>query len=173
MSDKSCRNPAQSLSLVQFSKESYGASFQDHLLEQYKLYVESAERVSDRRLSANNYLLTVNASIIALYGLFVSNSAYNYNRGNHWLALIPAVGILVSLVWYLVIDSYRRLNSLKFEIIHELEQYMPVALYCYEWEKAGRGCGKEYRPLTHLERWVPLVFVVFHGFLVILGLVGR
>jgi len=171
VSDKSCRNSAQSLSLVQFSKENYGASFQDHLLEQYKLYVESAERVSDRRLSANNYLLTVNASIIALYGLLVSSGTYN--RGNHWLALIPAVGILVSLVWYLVIDSYRKLNSLKFEIIHELEQYIPAALYCYEWEKAGRGCGKEYRPLTHLERWVPVVFVVFHGVLVILGLVVR
>ena len=37
------------------------------LLEQYKLLVQSAEKISERRTSANNYLLTVNAALVSLH----------------------------------------------------------------------------------------------------------
>lgn len=47
--------------LITCSEASYGERFHDHLLEQYKLYVESARHVSDRRESANNYFLTINS----------------------------------------------------------------------------------------------------------------
>ena len=50
--------------LIRQTKESYGESFTVALFEQYKLYVESAEKISERRVSANNYLLTVNAFLV-------------------------------------------------------------------------------------------------------------
>src|SRR5256885_4461010 len=37
-------------------------------LEQYKLYVEMADRISSRRLTANSFFLTINSAIIALGG---------------------------------------------------------------------------------------------------------
>jgi hypothetical protein len=46
---------------------------------------------------------------------------------------------------------------------------MPAALYAYEWLKAEEGRGKVYRPLTHLERWVPLIFVLLYLLLAIFG----
>lgn len=44
---------------------------------------------------------------------------------------------------------------------------MPAALYRYEWDKAGYGRGKAYHPLSHLERWIPVIFIILYAVLVI------
>src|SRR5262245_9792406 len=46
-------------------------AFQNHLLEQYKLYVEMADRISQRRGTANTFFLTVNTAIIGALGTFI------------------------------------------------------------------------------------------------------
>lgn len=150
--------------LMQHSKASYGESFAADLFAQYTHYVESAEKISERRVSANNYLLTVNAFLVTLYGI-VAASRYN----TYWTILVPVAGLLVSLTWHRIITSYRDLNTVKFAVIHELEQHMPTALYDYEWRKAQEGQGKAYHPLSHLERWIPITFMVLY---VLLGIVG-
>jgi len=153
--------------LIRHTKESYGESFKADLFQQYKLYVESAEKISERRVSANNYLLTVNAFLVTLYGLLAASP---YKGG--WSILVPVAGVLVSLTWHRIITSYRDLNAVKFKVIHELEQEMPAALYHYEWHKAEEGRGKAYHPLTHLERWVPVVFMLLYVLLAIIGVLG-
>jgi hypothetical protein len=153
--------------LIRHTKETYGESFKADLFEQYKLYVESADRVSERRVSANNYLLTVNAFLVTLYGILAASPYKSY-----WTILVPVAGILVSMTWYRIIVSYRDLNSVKFKVIHELEEYMPAALYEYEWQKAEEGKGRAYHPLTHLEQWVPIIFIGLYAVLAILGLLG-
>lgn len=150
--------------LVRHTKESYGESFKADLFEQYKLYVESAEKITERRVSANNYLLTVNAFLVTLYGLLAASP---YKGG--WEVLVPIAGVLVSFTWDRIIASYRGLNTIKFKVIHELEREMPAALYDYEWHKAEEGRGKVYRPLTHLERWVPRVFMLLYILLALIG----
>ena len=55
-------------SLFQFTGETYKGSFGTDLLEQYKLYVQSAENVSARRIASSRYLLTLNVALVALYG---------------------------------------------------------------------------------------------------------
>lgn len=155
--------------LIRHTKETYGDSFSAHLFEQYKLYVEAAQKISERRVAANNYLLTVNAFLVTLYGL-VAASRFD----TLWTILVPVAGFLVALTWHRIITSYRDLNTVKFQVIHELEQQMPAALYDYEWGKAEEGRGKVYHPLSHLERWVPIIFMVLYvllGALSALGLV--
>lgn len=157
----------QTRQLIRHTKETYGDSFRADLFEQYKLYVESAEKTSERRVAANNYLLTVNAFLVTLYGL-VAASRFN----TFWTILVPVAGFLVALTWHRIITSYRDLNSVKFEVIHELEQHMPAALYDYEWHKAEEGQGNAYHPLSHLERWVPIIFMVLYVLLGGLGALG-
>ena len=40
--------------------EKYGEKYKEHLLEQYKLYVEMADRISGRRQTANSFFLSIN-----------------------------------------------------------------------------------------------------------------
>lgn len=143
--------------LIRQTKERYGESFKADLFEQYRLYVASADKISERRVSANNYLLTVNVFLVTLYGLLAASQYRSY-----WTTLVPIAGVLVSLTWYRIITSYRNLNAVKFKVIHELEQQMPAAPYEYEWQIAEEGRGKAYHPLSHLERWIPIIFVVLY-----------
>ena len=55
--------------LLSVAGADYGDRYREHLFQQYKLYVDSADRISQRRSSTNNFLLTVNASLVTLYGL--------------------------------------------------------------------------------------------------------
>ena len=63
--------------------------------------------------------------------------------------------------------SHADLNRVKFDVIHELEQHLPAAIYKYEWHLAGEGKGKSYRAVTTIERWIPILFAVLH---VVLGI---
>ena len=153
--------PAQCL--IQMSQEAYGNSFRTDLLEQYKLYVQSAENVSARRVASSRYLLALNAAFIALYGLQSASFGQSY-----WTLLIPFVGILVSALWYLIIKSHANLNRVKFDVIHELEQHLPAVMYKYEWCLAEEGKGKAYRTVTTLEQGIPILFVVLHVVLAIM-----
>ena len=139
-------------------KESYGTSFAADLLEQYKLYVQSAENVSSRRISTSRHLLTINSALVAIYGLEFGDS-----NGHKYVTIFIAIaGILISLIWISVIKSHRDMNTLKFEIIHDLESYLPVPLFKYEWEIAEQGRGRSYKLITEIERWIPILFVAVH-----------
>ena len=144
-------------SLLTRTADAYGESFQTDLLEQYKLYVQSAENVSARRVASSRYLLTLNVALVALYGLQSANFGQTY-----WTLLVPVLGIPVSLLWHQIIKSHRDLNAVKFRIIHEMERHLPTALFHYEWQLAGEGKGRSYNPVTYIERWIPIAFVGLH-----------
>jgi len=156
--------------LISLEKEAYGDTFSTDLLEQYKLYVQSAENVSARRLTSSQYLLTLNAALITLYGLQSTSFGKNY-----WTLLVPAIGISVSLLWRSIIKSHADLNRIKFDVIHEFEQHLPAAPYKHEWFLAEKGQGKAYRTVTTLERRIPFLFAVLHvalAIIIVLGITG-
>jgi len=144
-------------------RESYGDSFTPDLLEQYKLYVQSTENVSARRVASSRYLLTLNAALVALYGVQSAGFGQSY-----WTLLVPIVGIPVSLLWYLIIKSHADLNRVKFDVIHEFEQHLPAEMYKYEWHLAEEGKGKAYTAVTAIERWIPILFSALHVILAIM-----
>lgn len=143
--------------LIHHAKETYGDSFSTDLLEQYKLYVQSAENVSARRVASSRYLLTLNIALVTLYGIQSEGSVQSY-----WTTLVPMLGLLVSLLWYQIIKSHSDLNTVKFKIIHQLEEHLPVALYTHEWQLAEEGRGTSYSAVTRIEKWIPIAFVVLH-----------
>ena len=143
--------------LFRYTKETYDGPFSADLLEQYKLYVQSAENVSARRVASSRYLLTLNVALVALYGFQSSNLDPGW-----WTILVPILGIPVSFLWHRIIKSHKDLNDVKFRIIHEIEQLLPAALFAHEWRLANEGRGKPYRSVTDIERWIPLAFLGLH-----------
>lgn len=144
-------------SAIHQAADVYGGSFHADLLEQYKLFVQSAENVSARRVTSNRYLLTLNAALVTLYGIQSTGFGQTY-----WTLLIPVIGIPVSLLWYLIIKSHADLNRIKFDVIRELEQHLPATMYKHEWTLAEQGRGKSYRAVTTIERWLPILFAALH-----------
>lgn len=131
---------------------------QAHLFDQYKLYVEMADRISGRRQTANSYFLTVNTALLSYVGYITTKDA-------SYIWLLGIVGMALCYLWYSLIASFRGLNSAKFTVIHSIEKRLPLSPFDAEWELMGRGTDPErYKPFTHIETGVPWVFAVLHGF---------
>lgn len=126
------------------------------LLEQYKLFVEMTDRVSERRHNANTFFLGVNTLIVGMLGTLLGIDAAFVP----FLALTLAIaGGILCRVWLLLIASYKSLNDARFKVINRLEQQLPAAPFDWEWDELGRGedC-KKHRPFTYLEKWIPWTF---------------
>ncbi len=144
------------------TEEQYGHDYRAHLLEQYRLYVEMADKMSERRQSANSFFLSVNTVIVGLVSYFTLNDACR--RLVALLSPINIAGLVICYTWYRLMRSYRDLNTAKFKVIHELEQELPASPYDCEWEKVGRGTNRSlYLPITRVEMSVPWVFFGLHA----------
>ena len=62
---------------------------QGTFLEQYKLFVHSAEEISARRASANNFLLSVNSLLVGVHGI---GSALQPEA--RWQLALPVAGVI-------------------------------------------------------------------------------
>ena len=124
------------------------------ILEQYKLYVEMADRISGRRMVTNSFFLAIQTAIIA--GVFASGKAVLSADPLSRLGL-AACGLLIALLWLMILRSYRQLNSAKYRVIHEIEKELPIAPFDEEWRVLGGGMKvPRYLALTRIEQCVPL-----------------
>jgi len=144
--------------LFRAKPEEYGEKYNEHLFEQYKLYVESTEKISDRRQNANNHFITINAALISLIGLSFQTQIFS---NFEWARpIIAAVGVLICVIFWFLIHSYKQLNTAKFYVIHRIEEHLPLSIYRYEWShplKSGKD-PKVYHPFSHIELFIPWIF---------------
>ena len=127
------------------------------LLEQYKLYVEMADRVSHRRALANTFFLSVNSLVAIVVGGFSTNPS----EAPVWTWIFPLIILEgMCLAWFWIVRSYRQLNTVKWAVVGAFEERLPASPWWRaEWAALGRGKhGSKYWPLTHLERWIPVLF---------------
>ena len=128
------------------------------LLEQYKLAVEMADRISARREGANKIFLSANSIIFAFLATQVEFSTVHI--------LITVFGSLLCFVWASIIKNYRSLNSAKYAVIHEMEEKLPWKVYTDEWQKLKNGKDKKvYAKLTVVEKKLPWLFLGFYALL--------
>lgn len=132
------------------------------LFEQYKLFVDSSEKLVVRRQTANTFFLSVNALFISAAGFMVKDIPQQGVAFAGVLALGLA-GILMCITWRTLVRLYRQLNTGKFAVIHALEQHLPAALFNAEWHALGEGKDKKkYIPFTKSEVVIPIVFAVLY-----------
>jgi hypothetical protein len=144
-------------------------AYSNAMLEQYKIYVEMADRVSARRGLTNTFFLTLNSAVFTTIGVFWTTRAHVIS----WLLIFPVLVLIGQcLAWFWLVRSYRQLNAAKYAVIGALEERLPASPYWRaEWKALGEGKDpSRYWPLTHLEQWIPTLFAACYlgGFIAIL-----
>ncbi|MEO0684869.1 MAG: hypothetical protein AAFY76_07435 [Cyanobacteria bacterium J06649_11] len=87
--------------------------FQDHLLEQYKIYIEMMDRNSSRRLEGNKFYVTILSSLIALISIVVDKdiSQFKENQFQAFIFItISILGIVLCANWFLGVQSNKTLD---------------------------------------------------------------
>lgn len=131
---------------------------QNELLELYKLHAELADRVSGRREAANRLYVGVLTAILIFPAVLMR---FGGVPDGIYIA-IGALGMLLSVAWFIVIRSYRQLNTGKFLALNELEKQLAYPFYQKEWKFLGEGERiSKYWKLTVVETFMPLVFFLF------------
>jgi hypothetical protein len=149
------------------SEQEYGVNYRPHILEIYKQYVQLADKISERRQSANSFFLTLNSTIVALVG-YVNVSSGSTQTAASFFWLVAISGMLLSFLWYRLVRSYKDINGGKFKVVHAIEKLLPLRPYDAEWTALGKGKDPNlYLPFTHIEVYVPWIFFIIHLFVLI------
>jgi hypothetical protein len=136
--------------------------------EQYKLAVEMADRHSARRATANAFFATLNAALLTAVGLLREPQAEGepLTFANQFAPALGVIaGIVLCVVWFFMLRTYRHLSSAKWEVILAMEKSLPYPLFDEEWRKLPHDVVRRrdrYLPLTEIEKRIPWVFVAIY-----------
>jgi hypothetical protein len=147
------------------------AAHQAAILEQYKIYVEMTDRISQRRGLTNTFFLTLNTALFTAIGVFWKHSP----NGQIWWLTFPLMMLLGEcFAWFYILRSYRLLNSAKYKVVGALESRLPASPYWRaEWVALGEGKDPtKYWPLSHIESWIPVFFAALYvgGFVALMAI---
>lgn len=139
-------------SLFNWGESELPADKRQAAFEQYKLYLDLTDRLSQRRQSVGSFFVTVTTAVVAILG---------YAKHERAFITVSVAGLLLSVLWWRIIESYRKLNRARFEIIYAMETLLPLKPYTAEWDFVGRGANsKFYESVSSIEAYVPLLFFV-------------
>ena len=139
------------MALESISKEEYGETYDSVVLEQWKTCVEMANSNTEKRTNSNNIFITINAALLAVVSFSLEYKSI----------ILSIVGIAVCIVWLYSIEDYKKLSSVKYHIVNEIEKQLPLAPFSYEWKKLNSE--KKYIGLTKIEKVLPWLFVVLYA----------
>jgi hypothetical protein len=140
------------------------------ILDLYKFSVEMADRISSRRGTANAFFLTLHTGLATFLGIVrpdAASGAGGVRVDDFSLIFTAVIGIVLAATWWLLLRSYRDLNSAKFKVILEMEERLPVKPFAEEWrhlksDPVKRKGLARYAELNLVERIVPVVFALVY-----------
>ncbi len=134
------------------------------LLEQYKIFSETAENLVTRRQNVNSFYISANTALITIGGtIFAIGSDGDLLAKLIVIFALTLPGILLNVSWYKMLQSYYINNQGKMKILSMIEQKLAVSLYDAEWKAMkNKYSKKKYVSFTDNEKKLPLVFSLFY-----------
>lgn len=91
--------------------------------DEFKLYYESAEKVTDRRLETNRWNYTVCVAILIAIAVITKWSLSTVTLvlvGLAAVAVLSVMAMLFCVLWVGQIRAFKKLNNAKFEVLNEM-----------------------------------------------------
>ena len=142
---------------------------EDNFLERYKLYVEIADRVSQRK----NYSIRLYVSLLStLAATMVIASKIALPEGNLELVvpLLSYLGMWLAVIWLMRIISYDVVISAKQKVIREMETKMAIPGYTRELEILNTGALSFFHKFSRVTVLLPVLFLAAFFLLMVLSI---
>lgn len=122
------------------------------ILEQWKVCVESANIISQRRDSMNNLFATLNVANVAAISFTWSLKSIMCSLG----------GMVICLIWLISIRYYANLNTVKFEVINYIEKSFNIKPFTREWNIISNISKDPFLKGTNIEKGIPIAFLAIY-----------
>lgn len=146
-------------------------SYYEHLIYQWQTANELAEHVSQQRSGVNNFYMSFMSILIA--GILFSDKMMTT------LSMLPKiliyiivsfVGIVICQIWKKQINNYATLNSIKYQIINEMERSLPANVLYYEY-KLSEKKPKENSRKINFSQHEKIIVLIFEAVIIIIPII--
>ena len=164
-------------------------SGQRHSFDEFKLYYESTEKVTDRRLEANRWNYSICIAILVAVAVLTKWSLTTMSLlwvGLAAVAFLCLMAVLFCILWVGQIRDFKKLNNAKFTVLNDMAPLIEfdsdkpgsVVSYCpfeKEWtrlsnmdalQEVGRSNIVALKS-SNIEYFIPKVFAVLFGVILV------
>lgn len=135
------------------------ADFHHILLEQYKIILQTSEDLITRRQGISNFYLSVHSVMIGAITAILVLKIGLFAKLLIGLTF-AVIGIVLSVSWIELLESYGRLNASKIKVLSAIEKKLPVSFFDAEWAiLSNRTQKQQYKSFTNFEKTIPKVFI--------------
>lgn len=117
------------------------------LMEQWKTANEMAANISTQRNNMNNFYMSLMSILVG--GVLLGDGVLKTNPDKISQSIlyifICCIGTVCCNKWIKQINSYKELNATKFEIINELERFLPANVMLCEWVRVEKKSSRKKR----------------------------
>jgi hypothetical protein len=137
--------------------------------EEYKLLLEDTTRLIERRKTESNLYTTINMILLAAITFLINDSGLE-----NWMVMMGTLvvvfgGILISRSWMVMIENYKKLSNLRFQVLWEMEEDMPGSVKVFHREEALYPRDEEGKQVStkglfaDVEKRLPIVFIILYA----------
>ena len=130
--------------------------------EEYKLFTESTQYLSERRQAATSTQLVVNTAIFTVLAFLLKDTGL---RGWSLVGItfpLFVAGVLACGIWYKMISQYKDLIGWRYDQLMEMERAADDSyqMYVKEYEEFfKRKRQRDWFGFSRLEIWLPRLFL--------------
>ena len=147
---------------------------QERLVEIYKLQAQLTNSISNRRTTTNRFYILVMSGLTLIFSTFLQNKdklpgeLLSIISIEQLIVALGVLGLSLSWIWCISINSYLRVNSRKYEALKKLEGELEYQFFRNEWEfLADDEKENTYWQRSRIELTLPSLF--FLCFTVLMG----
>lgn len=148
-----------------FDREKIGAAeYYKLLFEEYKVMVDTSEKLMERRQNISNLYTTLCSALVAAIG---ASFAFENWLVTAYIGIVAGlVFIFLSANWRACLKAYDKNNAGKFAVINAIEKILPADLFNCEYRYNTKNGIKSY---STREKILPIIFLIFGVFLLSMG----
>ena len=133
--------------------------------DEYKFFAENARYLSERRHTATQTYITMNAAIFTVIAFLIKDAGLSASAILFATLPLFIVGSLVCWIWYVYIKRHGEVISWHYKKLVEMEQSIPTSyqIYLKEWEEFFKPRdGRRKFSFSRLELWLPKLFLALY-----------
>lgn len=142
------------------------ASIRELVLEQYKMLIESINKLNETRESSNTFWVAANSIGISALAYLRDTHQVPQSYKSIFLMSLIILGIVFSLSWLSYLTTIKRALENRHDILINIENKLPIPLFTKVFSLSLKKVGKT--TLTNKEMLVPSLFLIGYLFFAIL-----